>query len=322
MQETLKQIKVFCFFFSKKNSFFFEKKKQKTFARLPDLPLVFLHIPKSSGIAVSQALLQAQASGRNYFGFDRAFFGGFSDFASVPAENRAHIHLSPESLPRGETFVRAHMALSTLRTAYPDAQFITVLREPTVRLLSHFVFWRGFSAAQDAAWGGWAARSGLARGTLEAFLAAPEIACQIDNVATRLLLWPHPLIPDDGPIDPAHDATLIAEATARLLGLDFVDVVENPAFHANLAAWLGTAPSHARMNETEAVPTALRTPLDEELTPRAADLLAARGRLDLVLWHAVLRARAPGLDAETLRVAAVRRGTARAALLLSGRVIL
>jgi hypothetical protein len=100
---------------------------------------------------VSQALLAAQQDGRNYFGFDRAFFGGFSDFASVPAENRAYIHLSPDSLPRGETFIRGHMALSTLRAAYPDAQCMTVLREPTVRLLSHFVFWRGFSPAQDAA---------------------------------------------------------------------------------------------------------------------------------------------------------------------------
>jgi hypothetical protein len=321
LQESLKRAKVFCFFFSKKKAFFFSKKKQKTFARLPDQPLVFLHIPKSSGISVSQALLQAQKTGRNYFGFDRAFFGSFADFASVPAENRAYIHLSPDTLPRGETFIRAHMALSTLRAAYPDGQFITVLREPTVRLLSHFVFWRGFSPAQDAAWGGWAARSGLARGTLEMFLAAPEIACQIDNVATRLLLWPHKLIPDDGPIDPAHDATLIEAATRRLLALDFVDVIENPVFHANLAAWLGTATSHPRINETETVPAALRTRLDEELTPRAADLLAARARLDLVLWHAVLRARAPGLDAETLRVAAVRRGTARAALLLSGSVL-
>jgi hypothetical protein len=318
LQESLKQIKVFCFFFSKKKAFFFEKRKQKTFARLPDRPLVFLHIPKSSGIAVSQALLAAQQDGRNYFGFDRAFFGGFSDFASVPAENRAYIHLSPDSLPRGETFIRGHMALSTLRAAYPDAQCMTVLREPTVRLLSHFVFWRGFSPAQDAAWGGWAARSGLARGTLESFLAAPEIACQIDNVATRLLLWPHRLIPDDGPIDPADDAALIEAATHRLRGLDFVDVVENPAFQANLAGWLGTATVHPRMNETEAVPAALRTRLDEELTQRAADLLAARARLDLALWHAVLRDRAPGVDADTLRVAAVRRGTARAALLLAG----
>jgi hypothetical protein len=153
---------------------------------------------------------------------------------------------------------------------------------------------------------------------LEGFLAAPEVACQIDNVATRLLLWPHRLIPDDGPIDPAHDATLIAAAQAALLTLEFVDVIENPGFYANLAAWLGAAPLRGRLNETEAMKPGMRTRLGRELTPRAAALLAARTRLDLALWHAVLRTAAPDVDPGALRLAAMQQGTARAAVLLAG----
>jgi len=281
-------------------------------------PLVFLHIPKTAGIAISYALMVAENPPRVLFGFDRAFFGPFSDFESVPAENRAFIHLSPDTIPRDEKLVRAHMALSTLRAAYQGARFMTVLREPICRLLSHYVFWRGFTEQQDRDWGGWAAYSGLARGRLEDFLADGRIACQIDNVAIRLLLWPHELIPQAGMIDPRHDAALIDQARIRLCGLDFVDVVENPFFDANLSAWLGVPPARVRMNETQPLAPALRTRLDQEFSSRAQSLLAARSRLDLALWQWVLRERAPGVDAAALRLNAVLNGTARATLLLAG----
>ena len=127
-------------------------------------PLIYLHIPKSSGIALAHALILAELPARTWFGFDRAFFGPFDDFASVAPENRAFIHLTADTIPRTENFVRAHMALSTLRTAYPTGRFVTALREPVCRLISHFIFWRGFTAEQDAKWGGWAAYSGTAPG--------------------------------------------------------------------------------------------------------------------------------------------------------------
>jgi hypothetical protein len=299
----------------KKALFFFEKKNQKTFARGP---LVFMHVPKCSGIAVAGALLAVERPPTIFFGFDLAFFGGFRDFESVSPANRAFIHLSPDSIPRDVNFVRAHMALSTLRTAYPGGRFMTVLREPVTRLLSHFAFWRGFPADDTAAWGGWAARAALAQGPLEAFLGAPSIACQIDNVATRLLLWPHALIPDDGMIDPTDDAALLRLAMARLRSLDFVDVVENPDFYANLGAWVGGTLRPERCNETESVPPALRTSLKRELTSRAGALLAARSRLDLALWREVVRARDPACDVDALRQTALLRAAARTALLLAG----
>lgn len=281
-------------------------------------PLVVLHIPKTAGIAVSHALVLAEKPSRVWFGFDRAFFGQFDDFASVAAENRSFIHLSPDTLPRDEPLVRAHMSFSTLSTAYPTGRFLTVLREPFCRILSHYVFWRGFTVQQDAAWGGWAKYSGLARRPLEDFLSAIEIACQIDNIVTRLLLWPHELIPDNGMIEPRHDAALIREALSKLAQFDFADVLENPHFNTNLARWLGTSPERPKLNESPALPRNLCTNLDRELTPRAQLLLTARSRLDLALWHHLLAMGAPDIDANTIRATTILRGTARVAALLAG----
>jgi hypothetical protein len=279
-------------------------------------PLVFLHIPKTSGISVSHALITAENPSTIFFGFDRAFFGAFTDFASIPEENRQFIHLTPDTIPRDAPMVRAHMSLSTLRAAYPGARFMTVLREPFCRLLSHYAFWRSFPQANDHAWGTWSARSALARGPLATFLSDPTIACQIDNVATRLLLWPHPQIPDNAMIDPRHDTALIEQARARLRTLDFADAMENPAFDTNLAAWLGTAPARIRMNETESIPPRLHTRLDQELTPAAQSLLTARSRLDLALWQTTIAQ--TETDPAALRATVLAQGAARAALKLAG----
>ena len=281
-------------------------------------PLVFMHIPKSAGIAVAHAMVDATRPQRVFFGFDRAFFGSFTDFASVPPENAAFIHLTPATLPPDETTIRAHMSLATLRAAYPHGRFMTVLREPVCRVLSHYAFWRAFPPEQHASWGGWAQRSRLAQQPLAAFLSAREISCQIDNVATRLLLWPHALIPDDAPIAPAHDQALIGEALARLDSLDFSGVLENPAFNTDLGAFLGVEVGPARHNETPTMPSGRRMRLDQDFTQEALSLLQACTRLDLALWRATLTRTAPGTDAENLRMATLYRGIARTAVLLAG----
>ena len=281
-------------------------------------PLIFLHIPKTSGIAVAHAAVEATGPAEVFFGFDRAFFGAFSDWNSIAAENRAYIHHSAATLPPAARVVRAHMSLSTLRAAYPTGRFMTVLREPISRLLSHYVFWRGFSPEQHQGWGGWGTLSALATLPLADFLADPRIACQIDNVATRLLLWPHALIPDDGPIDPAHDAALLAAALARLRALDFADARENPDFSANLGAWLGATPVLTPRNVSPPLPRALRFDLDQAMTAPVQSKLTTLCRLDAVLWQETLVRQAPALDAAQFRRQIVQRGLQRAGNLLRG----
>ena len=283
----------------------------------PPSSLVFMHIPKSSGISTAQAIVDAVKPQRTFFGFARSFFGAFDAFDTIAPDIRALVHFSPDTLPRGEPVIRAHMALSTLRAAYPGGRFMTVLREPRCRLFSHYLFWRGFTAEQLAPWGAWAAYSRIAEQPLDTFLTDPRIACQTDNVATRLLLWPDPAIPAEGFINPDQDQPLIARARASLKSLDFADLVENPDFTGNLSAFLGaTRPEHGRANETAPLAPALRASASEALCRDALHALRERTRLDRALWHLLALSR--GLPAPELAEDALIQGVARFATLLAG----
>jgi len=133
-------------------------------------------------------------------------------------------------------------------------------------------------------WGEWRDAICQARAPLGTFLSIGTIACAIDNVAVRMLLWPDPRIPVDAFINPRHDAPLIEAALERLNQFAFVDVVENPSLRTNLQNWLGRRVTYPRLNETSFMPESLRSPLSHELTPEATHLLEQRSRLDRVLW--------------------------------------
>ena len=259
-----------------------------------------MHIPKTSGMALTSALVSALDPAVMVAGHDRSLFGSFRDFDSIDLL-RCGIHDSAAVLPKEADLVAGHIALSTLRDAYPLARRLTLLREPTTRLLSHWLFWRQHTDAELAIWGKWANRVTLARQPLETFLRETSLACQTDNLTLRMLLWPHPLIQGDQFIDPAFDRQLVDEAATRLDSFDFVDVVEDAALTHRLWAWLGHSVVYRRHNETRAIPQQWRSALHRELTPEAYDLLDARSRLDLLLWHEVAGRRLPGCDLAKLR---------------------
>jgi len=225
-------------------------------------------------------------------GFDPVLFGDFADFDTFTAEERQRIFLTPADLPPAADFVAGHFAYSTLRAAYPGAQLVTVLREPFARVLSLWMFWRRTPDSALAGVAGWGDYVREARRPLKAFLSEPRIAAQTDNMALRMLLWPHPQIPAAGFIDPAHDALLLRAARQRLEKFDFVAVMEAPDLVAELQAYLGTAASYARLNETGDMPAELKTPLAAELDTQTVQLLEARSRLDLALWEDVAGPRA------------------------------
>ncbi len=233
----------------------------------PKRRLIFLHIPKSAGTTLTAELVRALRPATLVHGIDAALFGGFRDFAAMEPGLRRSIFLSPTAIAADADLAAGHIALSSLRRRYPAGQFMTLLREPITRLLSHWLFWRQQSDADLAAWGGWAARVKTARGTLARFLATPELAGTLDNVGLRLLLWPHPLIPDDGFIDPRSDAALLAQARWALSGFDFADILENPALHDNLRRWLGRPLMCGRLNETVLRRPGAQADLAGELTP-------------------------------------------------------
>jgi hypothetical protein len=278
--------------------------------------LGFMHIPKTAGSSMIGALVDALQPRHVVSGFDHILFGGFTDFASFDAGLQKRIYQAPEELPETELVV-GHISYDTLRRRYPAAQFTTVLREPVVRLLSLWVFWRSHSDALLAEWGPWADNVKISRQTLEIFLHAPTIACQTDNQAVRMLLSPHHLIPASGFIEPRHDAILLAEARERLRSFAYADVLENPRFVQDWQDWLGVPMALSKLNETNPVPAPLRSNLEMEMTRQALDYLDCSTRLDLQLWRHVAGWRLTEMEAERLRTQARLRGVARYATMLA-----
>lgn len=279
-------------------------------------PLVFMHIPKTAGQALTKALQQALAPKRVIGGFDRVLFGGFQSFDGFAPEARSHVYLEPSEVPADGDFVAPHMAFSTLRERYPSGNYLTVLREPLSRILSLWLYWRAMPDEYLTQFGGWAQYVCQARKPLVEFLLCAAIACQTDNLVVRMLLWPHPLIPEGNFIAQDHDQVLLDQAFARLYEFGFVDVIENPQLCANLQAWLRRTLTIERINETTAIPALLRSPLERELSYEAINLIAMRTRLDAQLWTALASANMPGLDLEILRQGAILRSLARHACLM------
>jgi len=119
-------------------------------------PLVFMHVPKTSGMSITRGLATALAPTVAVGGFDYSLFGFSRDFSSLQDDLRCQIYTSPESMPKHANFVAGHISISTLTKAYPTAQRLTVLREPVSRVLSHWLYWRQLTEPELAPWGDWA----------------------------------------------------------------------------------------------------------------------------------------------------------------------
>jgi hypothetical protein len=282
------------------------------------LPVVFMHVPKAAGVALTDTLEKTLQPRHIVRGFDRVLFGAFDRFDTFSAEERSRIYVEPAYVPTDGDFVSAHMALSTLVRQYKTANHMTILREPLSRILSHWIFWRGTADEYLGQVGYWAEYVRQARKPLCEFLCCEDLAC-VDNLTTRMLLWPHAKIPDGRFVDPQHDKALLDEAIGRLKFFAFVDLIENPQWQANLQSWLGKPLQWSRLNETNALPAPLACPLHDELTSKTIALLEKRTRLDLALWFAVARGRLVDVDLQGLRQAVVLQSVARYALLTSGK---
>lgn len=286
------------------------------FTRKPKL--VFTHIPKSAGTSLRHALRAAYNASEVADGFDRSLYGGFTGFDAFDAAARATTALTPAELPAAPDIVIGHYAVGTTRARYPRSPHMTVLREARARVLSHWLYWRCVPASNLAGWGNWGEYVARATKPLADFLSDPDVAAQIDNVGLRLLLWPHPLIPDRGFIAEKDDAQLLALAKRVLDSFAFVDVIENPQFEPRLAKWVGVDLRLERLNETTPVPAELRVSLARMFTPEAMTALAQRARLDDALWRHVARQHLPAARIESTREAAYAAAIARHALLMAG----
>lgn len=246
--------------------------------------------------------------------FDRSMFGSWNGFRGMAPGIRQRVVITQAELPSDADVIAGHIALSTILSRYPRAKLLTVMREPRSRIVSHFLYWRMFDDYTIAKYGDWGKYIAFSRLSLGDFLSQPEIACQIDNVFTRMLLWPHPQIPDADFIDPRHDVDLLKVALTALDRFDHAGVVSNPALFHDLSTWLRHV--YGRSYWTTAKPALAdrRVVRSNEARIDAADfdlgirqavaestrLLERATRLDRPLWETVVRRRMPGEDPATL----------------------
>lgn len=286
-------------------------------ARNPQQPLAMMHIPKTAGTSLMHDMSASLKPVLDVRGFDHTLFGAFKDYSSFNEDVKKIVYHEAADMPANANLVMGHISHHTLKTRYPDAQQVTFLREPLIRVLSHWIYWRCQRDEHLTAWGQWANLVKLSRLSLKEFLSDTRVACQTDNMTVRMLLWPGSGIPPDQFIEGQSDQELLAQAFERLNSFSYSDVIENPSFSERLKRWLQIDMSSSRLNETTTVPEHLRLKLERELDKETLELLQQRSRLDLQLWTALARHRLPERDIEALRLQTVMGGVARYSTLLN-----
>jgi hypothetical protein len=220
---------------------------------------------------------------------------GFSDFDQLSPEVRDRMVLGPDDLPAQADAVFGHISPSTTRARYTDGSWLTVLREPRSRLVSHWLFSRAHTDRMLRGLGTWADYVKAARRPLAEYLGDPTLAFCTDNLMLRALVGPHELAPFDRFIEAAAEDELLAEGLASLDAFDFAGVVDDPDLAGQLSCWLGRPIAMQRSNESPLMPKGLQCDVVDECR-RAAGLIAHHSRLDAALWdhiasRSLLRAR-------------------------------
>lgn len=274
-------------------------------------PFAFMHIGKAGGSALHSAFGRAFDCPEAPHYLDRVGFGGYDDFSSWPPEALKRMIFLPgaEAMDKAAPYVAGHISLSTIRENFPDAQIVTVLREPMSRLLSSWIFMHAAEDKSPGAWGSWG--QWHASIPLPEFLSAPHT----DNPVTRNLLSPHPLIPDSGLITPDHDEELVEQALTLLESFSVVGIYEDVNYLSLFENFLGRELRVERENETRPITNNLSV-LPDAINSESFSLLEARCRLDTRIWEAYCKKY--GVDFAHVRTVNLLKNTARFSLILCG----
>lgn len=281
----------------------------------PKRPLCFMHVPKSGGTAVHDALSAAVREGRLSDERGDAACAVCGELAQGPREARAAAGSPPYDLApitRSEV-VSGHFYLRTLLRVLPPESIATVLREPRARLLSLYTFWR-LSPGYEA-WYPYTPHDHAMR-PLDEFLVEPTMAPAVDNVACRILLYdrhdPHrddPRIPPADFISPEHVESLASDAIEQLDRLGFVGVLERgKATWEGLSRFFGVPLQPVRGNVTGSagvVPDSL--PVEDPITERTLQLLDACCAVDAQIYKHALMAEMTEAHAQQLSESAFAR---------------
>lgn len=252
--------------------------------------LAYLHLPKAAGTSIRAALSSYyEADDTVPWSFDKHMFGGFDRLDIVDRP----VFLGDPTEFRRYRYMEGHWSLPTILAGFDLEDVACILREPRSRYLSQYTFWRSWGDDQHAVWNPFDA-SLYSRRTLGEYASSAAIACISDNLATRLILGPHSLIPPDGPIRPEHVDTVARHACTQLDRIGFVDVIERgESTYVALEEWFGSPLSRERLNETQ-LDQGERVDLDDLMDRRTQALVNDRSAADLQVWHHVLSTRESG----------------------------
>lgn len=257
--------------------------------------LAYLHLPKAAGTSIRAALSSYyDVDDTVPWSFDKHMFG---DFDRLDVVDRP-VFLGDPTEFRRYRYMEGHWSLPTMLAGFDPDDVACVLREPRSRYLSQYTFWRSWGDDQHAVWDPFDA-SLYSRRTLGEYASAAQIACISDNLATRLILGPHSLIPPDGPIRAEHIDTVARHACTQLDRIGFVDVIERgEATYLALEEWFGSPLSRERLNETQ-LDRGERVDLDDLMDRATQALVNDRSAADLQVWHHVFATREYGTGRST-----------------------
>ncbi len=234
-------------------------------------PISFLHFERTAGTTLATLLTEK-----------------FHPLQIATAHHPADI---PDLADR--KLVWGHYDLPSLQLLGPGRHIITLLREPTARILSLYYFWRSIQPSQFDIIDDSRVIHTHALGLL-AFLQSdhPPIRDSIDNVYTRRLAG---LNGGGTARDPLEDDPqgALTRALAALAQISFAGIVERmPETLAGLKARLGIdlGGLKLRLNDSAGNPTnhpTIYRPIERErLTPEIEAALAQLTRLDKVIYQA------------------------------------
>jgi ribosomal protein S24E len=265
-----------------------------------------MHVPKAAGTTVIDQIEFYLRPKRSEYWLDQTQFGNFDRFDTMSANIRSGIIFNVDQINTDTDVLMGHMGLTTFEKKFPEAYLATIVREPIMRLVSQWLYNRTYDDERAALYGDWGSRIAFARLPLHEFVCKNEIFCLIDNTLTRMLLWPHPFIPNDDTIEIRYDDILYREAIKALDRFDYIDTAENENLVERFCAWLQSIPkkalvsqiktyigdhnTNAKKNSFKLSAAHKHLDIESEIT-KARHLLETRTRIDRKLWENIVSQR-------------------------------
>jgi hypothetical protein len=222
--------------------------------------------------------------------FDRIQFAP-EDLDALPAETRALVLESPEDERAllGYRAVAGHFSLNTLLSVAPPLGVCAVLREPRVRLLSVYAFWRTLSTNDGYPSPAFRVAANARRPFAE-LLADCDLVSSMDNQVCRILLGEDARLPMAGFAAKSDMEWIAADAIQCLEDFGFVGILElGDSAWRGVGEHFGVTLRRQVLNVTGDLGSAVSSgDVGEVITDRALDLLEERTAADAIVYDYAL----------------------------------